>query len=294
MNMDNGDNKNEARRKTKQYDELNDAEKSAFDQILEDLHIKRNVDFRQYRYKCMCRRILVRMHDNHMDSIEDYLKFLRGHSSEYDRLLEVITINVSEFFRNPETFSAVRNKVIPELLEKKKKEHARIIKVWSAGCATGEEPYSISIMLKEILREYDNYFTPIIYATDIDDEALAKARAGMYANSALKELTPAQISTYFTKLDDDLFRIKPEIKAIVKFSKHNMISDAPLKSIDIVFCRNVLIYFNKALQKKVYENFFTALYRGGYVVAGKVETMIGIADHMYDRVDVAERIFRKP
>ncbi|MCP4650596.1 MAG: protein-glutamate O-methyltransferase CheR [PVC group bacterium] len=273
--------------------ELSKEELKAFHGILESLYENRGVDFREYRHRCMRRRILVRMYDKRVKSFAEYLRVLQGDQDEYDKLLETITINVSEFFRNPETFKAVREKIIPLIAERKKKVQSRVVRVWSCGCATGEEPYSLAIMFKEVLERKYPELSVLIHATDIDREALNKARQGKYEENALKELSAHQKSEYFIDNKDNTYTIKPEIQSVIKFSRQNMISDPPFKNMDLIFCRNVLIYFNKSLQRTVYKNFHKSLVTEGYVVAGKVETMIGIAEDIFDRIDLQERIFKK-
>lgn len=275
------------------FEDLSREELGAINKILFNLYRERGVDFRQYHHKCLRRRITVRMHSYKLNSFGAYLNVLKNTPSEYDRLLETIAINVSEFFRNPETFDAVRQKVIPKIIECKRKCNKNILRIWSAGCASGEEPYSIVLMLKEIFIDELADFTAIIYATDIDDDALKKAEKGVYGLNALKNLRSKQLEEYFVKGDKDTFMVKPVLKEMIRFKQHNLIEDKPPQQIDLVFCRNVVIYFNKALQRRVYEKFYQVLAHGGFLVAGKVETLLGVADHLFDRVDLAERIFKK-
>ena len=278
----------------KMLNDLSKEELGAFQDILELLYQKTGTDFPLYRDKCMPRRVMVKMHEHKFNKFSEYLNYLKVNPKEIARLLSVITINVSEFFRNPETFAAVKNKVLLELIKIKKTTNSRTIRIWSAGCATGEEPYSIAILLKEVLDASEKgYFTPIIYATDIDEEARVQAELGVYQLSALKELSPGQLDKCFTMVDDNFYQVNKEFRSMIKFSRHNMITDDPLRNIDLIFCRNVLIYFNKELQRKVYKNFYEALANERYIVAGKVETMIGVAEDLFDRVDLAERILKK-
>ena len=201
--------------------DVSEEELEAFQGILESLYKQTGTDFRQYRDKCMRRRVMVKIHEHKLSKFSQYLKYLRGHPEEYACLLEVITINVSEFFRNPETFDAVKKKVFPEIIKRKKAANSRVIRIWSAGCATGEEPYSIAIMVQEILDRPENkgYFTPIIFATDIDNDAMDRACAGVYQHLALKELSAVQLSSCFTKVDDNLFQVNQEFRNMIKFSK---------------------------------------------------------------------------
>ncbi len=275
------------------FDDLEGPELRFFNQIVESIYQKRGVDFREYRPRSLRRRILVAMHDHHVYTFREYMRILNETPEEYDNLLNRITINVSEFFRNQATFRAVEEQVLPLLLDGKKKSGNSILRIWSAGCATGEEPYSIAIMFKEFFKKNSENMKVTIFATDIDNEAIEKAKTAIYPKKALVNLKNFPIDDYFELHEDEAYVVKPEIRDMVKFKHHNMISDVPLKRIDMVFCRNVLIYFNRQLQRKVYINFHQALAQKGFLVAGKVETLMNMGEDMFDRVDQAERIFQK-
>jgi len=277
----------------KAFEDLTPQELMAFYRILNDLYRRRGVDFRQYRPNCLWRRMSAAMHEVNAKDLFEYFTMLKHNPEAYDTLLYKITINVSEFFRNSETFEAIRKRIIPVLIDRKQKIGSRGIRIWSAGCATGEEPYSLAIMLKEIFVGKLIDFTATIYATDIDDVAREKAAIGRYQHKSLKGLTPKQIEDNFIQESPDSYVIKPELKSKITFQRHNMIEDAPLTRIDLILCRNVIIYFSKSLQKRVYKNFHTSLIREGFLVAGKVEGLTGIADELFERVDLTERIFIK-
>ncbi|MBI4845467.1 MAG: protein-glutamate O-methyltransferase CheR [Candidatus Omnitrophica bacterium] len=274
-------------------DNLEPKELMAINQILEDMHANRGVDFRNYRPKCLRRRLLAGMHDVRLNSFVEYSNFLRKNPQEYEKLLYKIAINVSEFFRNPTVFQAIQKKVIPAIVENKKEIGGNIIRIWSAGCATGEEPYSLAILFKETLDMLDWKNKISLFATDIDNEALEKARAGVYKQKALKELSKFQVKRYFDQTGEDVFAIKDEIKEMVTFKTHDMIASPPLARVDLILCRNVVIYFTKELQAVVYENFSQALASKGFLVAGKTEVLWDFEGKLFDRVDSAERIFKK-
>lgn len=275
------------------FDDLPEEELLAFNKIINNIYRRRGVDFRQYRPKCLRRRIVVGMHDARVNCFVDYLNFLIKNPEGYDNLLDRITINVSEFFRNPETFSAVRRQVIPEIIKAKKEIGGPFIRVWSSGCATGEEPYSLAIMFSEVLAELKDDIKVKIFATDIDKDALNRAKDGIYKENAFKELRTHQIAAYFEKNEQGLYAVKPEFKEMIKFMQHNMISDAPLQRMDLIFCRNVIIYFSKELQKLVYDNFYKALLPKGYLVAGKTESLMDINESYFERINLQERVLRK-
>ncbi|MFH1092640.1 MAG: protein-glutamate O-methyltransferase CheR [Candidatus Omnitrophota bacterium] len=275
-----------------EFKDLSPEELRAFNMILNNIYLQRGIDFRQYRPKCLRRRVVVGMYDANVKDFCAYLDFLNKNPQQYDRLLDRITINVSEFFRNPETFQAIRKKVIPAIVERKKKITSYNIRIWSAGCATGEEPYSLAILFKETLQELGQDIKINIIATDIDKEALKKAKIGCYGSNDLKELTDRQTAAYFDK-NDDKYCIKDQIKMMVKFMNHNMISDKPPSAIDLILCRNVIIYFNKELQNKVYANFHRALVPLGFLVAGKTESLMDVKEDFFSKVDLGERILQK-
>ena len=275
-----------------EFEDLSREDLNSFNVILNNIYLKRGMDFRQYRPKCLRRRVVVGMHDVNVENFTEYLDCLNKNPEQYDKLLDRITINVSEFFRNPEAFKAMRNKVIPEIIKRKEQMVSYNIRIWSAGCATGEEPYSLAILFKEALKELGHSLKINIIATDIDNEALRKAKIGCYKASVLKELKSHQIKTYFEN-NNEVYCIKPEIKVLVKFMHHNMISDEPPPAIDLVLCRNVIIYFNKELQKKVYANFYNVLVSSGFLVAGKTESLMDVKEELFVKVDLVERILQK-
>lgn len=275
------------------FDDLSKEETIAFNTILRNLYRKRGVDFRQYRPNCLRRRVIVGMQDANVKSFLDYLGFLNKNPDKYNDLVDRITINVSEFFRNPDTFDLVCEKVIPEIVQAKQKSGSRKIRIWSAGCATGEEPYSLAILLKETLAGMKIEMDINIFATDIDRDALERAGEGHFYKKNLATLKGYPINVYFEKKGKDQFSIRSEIKKMIKFMHHNMISDEPIPRIDLIFCRNVIIYFNRELQRKVYDNFYHALVPGGFLVAGKTESVMDIKETQFEVFNLNERILRK-
>lgn len=275
-----------------QFEDLSSEELRVFNLILQNIYQKRGIDFCQYRPKCLRRRIVVGMHDVNVTSFCTYLDFLNKNPLQYDKLLDRITINVLEFFRNPEAFKAIRRKVIPSIIERKEKMASYNIRIWSSGCATGEEPYSLAILFKEALQELGQNIKVTILATDIDKESLRKANLGVYGEKALKELTTRQIAAYFVK-EEDKYCIKPQIKVMVNFMTHNMISDELPAAIDLILCRNVIIYFNKELQNKVHANFHAVFVSTGFLVAGKTESLMDVKEELFSKIDLGKRILQK-
>ena len=268
------------------------AEDKELDFLLFKIVADRGVDFRQYSRKYLKRRIAVRMRANQVNTYLEYFQLLMNKPAEYEKLFDALTINVSEFFRNPEAFKAIKIIVLPNLIRSKKEKGSRLIRIWSAGCAGGEEPFSLAILLKEMLREKIDGFHISIYGTEIDKESLNRAEQAEYLPMSLKEVDRHLLTKYFTPVDEK-FRVKDELRELVKFQSHNLVSDKPLNKIDIILCRNVVIYFSRKLQERLFMDFHNALNRDGFFIMGKVETLFGQANNLFKRVDLKEKIFQK-
>ncbi len=253
------------------------------------------VDCSKYKDNYLKRRIALRIKAIGIDpSYTGYYRFLEKNPSEYDTLLDGITINVSEFFRDVDTFNAVKKEVMPQLLAEKTKRKSRILRIWSAGCSIGEEPYTIGIILYEKLGPTLNEFVISIQATDIDGKALSAAKAGIYDAEALKKIDKSRISKYFDSVDgNDKYRIKDKVKHFVRFQKHDLISGKKFSHFDLIFCRNVMIYFGRELQSRLLLDFYDALNDGGYLIIGRTETMTGEAKDKFVCVNTRERIYKK-
>ena len=212
-------------------------------------------------------------------------------SGEYSKLLDVLTINVSEFLRDPEAFALLSKVVLPEVASFAESHHENTIRIWSAGCASGEEPYSIAILLSQVLGPKLKDFHVTVYATDIDETTLLKAREGRYDAAAISKLPEGLEERYFTH--EGQYSVRQEVKRLVDFRQHSLVSDEPLTSLDLVICRNVVIYFNRDLQEKVFMNFYHGLRQGGFLFLGKAETLFGEAARLFHAVDKQWRIYQK-
>lgn len=208
----------------------------------------------------------------------DYARFLDSHPEEYKKLFDDLTINVSRFFRNPLTFELIYKVVLPDMIEYKQRSMDNMIRIWSTGCADGEEPYSIAILLAELLGKQLKNYNITIYATDIDTDALDNAKTGIYSEDCVVEVKKGLLDKYFHF--DGNYRIKEDVKELVDFSYHDLTSEkfiAPTKSVfinfDLILCRNVLIYFSRTLQNKVFNNFTHDLNKNGYLILGEAETL---------------------
>lgn len=250
------------------------------------------IDLDLYKDRCVLRRIAVRQRSCGTPTLRAYLKLVAGNPGERRRLVQALTIHVSQFFRNPSTFRAIQDTVLPSILAAKRAGGGRALRLWSVGCAGGEEAYSLAILLLEAgvkaLRDYST----VIYATDIDAESLKRAREGRYRLHSLSNVPPRLRRRYFLQ-EGSVQRVVPEVRNLVFFKSHNILDPLPFRRIDLVCCRNLLIYMSEALQERVLLAVCEALNPGGFLVLGKVEGLTGAAQDLFEPVDIAERIYRK-
>jgi chemotaxis methyl-accepting protein methylase len=211
-----------------------------------------------------------------------------------EKLKDALTINVTRLYRNPETWDKLRNLVLPDLL----KTREGGVKVWSAGCSSGEEPYTLAICLAEEAERAGRATwatRSTILATDIDEIVMAKARAGKYPIASFLEMPKELATKYFRGVGADDREVVPAIKRMVEVRRQDLLREAaPGSGFDLVVCRNVVIYFDRDGQERLFERFANSLAPGGYFLLGKVETLIGPARDMLELVDVRERIYRRP
>ena len=238
------------------------------------------------------RRINVRVRATNSESYGAYLKLLKKDPQEYEFLVDTLTVNVSEFFRNPETFRIIEKEVIPPIFKYRSESLIRSIRIWSAGCAAGEETYSLAILLHKVLKtDFDKYRIRII-GTDIDAQSLEKAMKGVYSENSLKNLDLSTKERYFLK-QREAYQVIDELKDITQFKRHDLISDPRIDRFDLIVCRNVMIYFKKEIQEQLQLNFYQALEKGGFFVIGKSETLLGTASSLFKPYNTRERLYIK-
>ncbi len=258
-------------------------------QILSVLRQSMDVDFSQYKQTTIQRRIRRRMSLQHLEKLADYLEYLRNNAEEMHALYQDLLIRVTSFFRDPESFKALSETVLPQLLENR--GHDVPLRLWVAGCASGEEVYSIAMVLLEFLGDKAQQ-TPIkILASDINPVALEKARSGTYIENIELDVSPERLRRFFIK-NDGYYQINNLIREMCIFSRHNLLRDPPFSRVDFISCRNVLIYMSLALQRRVMPIFHYALNPGGYLMLGNSET-IGTFDDLFEVVDDKQKIYRK-
>ncbi len=263
----------------------------AFKTLINYVSREAKVDLSMYRESYLRRRVELRMKILGFQTFEQYLRYLRANGSEeIKKLLNTITINVTEFMRDKTPFEFFMKVILPEIAEKKKRVGSNILRFWSAGCSCGEEPYSIAICVLEALGKGWNIS---IYATDIDENCLQMAKEGFYRINQLKNLSKELINKYFEK-EEDGYRIKGFIKRYVRFRKHDLTTEGPIsKYFDTIFCRNVMIYFSERQKVKVVNDFYNALVDGGYLIIGKSETLPSGFKDKFQCVSLKEKVYRK-
>jgi chemotaxis protein methyltransferase CheR len=252
-----------------------------------------SLDLGQYKDTYLQRRIGVRMRCCGSKVYSDYSNFLDSNPAEYEKLLDDLTINVTQFFRDPIVFKAMEEEVLPLLIYDKVKHGKGDITVWSAGCSSGEEPYSIAIMLRELLgEEFDNFDVNII-GSDIDDPSLEAASVGKYLPRQLANVKKEYLERHFA-LEGEMYQLSQDIMDMVDFRKIDLIASRPPAMFDCIFCRNVVIYFTREMQEHLYMKFYGSLNQGGYFVMGNTETLVGEAAHLLSTFKGRERIYQKP
>lgn len=263
------------------------------DRLITKVRDERGLDLAQYRRRYVERRLASRLNALGLHSYRQYSAYLDAHPEEYAKLLDTLTINVTQFFRDATVFDVFRGQIVPELLEEKRRRHQRMVRVWSAGCSTGQEAYSIAMSLLSGMGSARDQFLLSILGTDIDPKALEIARRAEYPRDQLSHIPPADRRRYVEEMGD-VFRIKSEVTRLCRFQRLNLLTDSPIHVVDVIFCRNVFIYFNREEQDRLLEVFWSALARGGYLVLGRSERIPPGKSTTFELVNGRERIYRKP
>jgi two-component system CheB/CheR fusion protein len=277
----------------KKENQQNNDDEAIFKQILSLLRQRSGVDFTHYKDPTLRRRIARRTAIVKKKNLTNYLKFLRTDIAEQNALFQDMLIPVTSFFRDPKTFQTLTETVFPSILENKNPDAA--IRMWIAGCSTGEEVYSIAICLQEFLgANSDSYRdrTRIqLFASDISEKAIKKARSGVYTEADVEMLSASQLENYFTK-NNGGYEVSKGIRDICVFAPHNFLKDPPFAKMDLISCRNVLIYMDTFLQQKAFATFHYALKETGFLLLGKSES-IGASSDLFVQVEKKEKIFSR-
>lgn len=259
-------------------------------QILVMLQLKAKYDFRPYRKPMVLRRIQRRMGIVQIDNMPRYLEFLEKQPEEVTALYKDLLISVTAFFRDPEAYSVLEQEIIPKLIANHSSDLP--IRVWVAGCATGEEAYSIAMLLWEGLVAANLSPRIQLFASDIDADAIEVARAGIYPASIAGDVSPERLRKFFMLVDENHYQIKKELRESIVFSHQNLIGDAPFSKLDLISCRNLLIYLEPEMQNNVLVLFHFALAAGGYLFLGPSET-IGRSQDLFETISPKWRVFQR-
>jgi chemotaxis protein methyltransferase CheR len=257
--------------------------------LLAQVERVRGLSLRSYKDKCLRRRLAVRMRARGVHTFGEYAALLGRVPEEYDLLVTALAINVTKFFRNPETFAALRRLVIEPLWQR-----GTPVRVWSAGCASGEEAYSLSLLFHEAAGHRPSAVRGRVRidATDLDPGALDDLRRAEYPRPAVEDLPAPLLERYFSP--GPPFRLDPHVAACVRPRLHDLTREPPPDPpYDLILCRNVVIYFDRPMQERLFALFADALAPGGHLVLGKVETLFGPARTMLQLVDARERLYRR-
>jgi len=262
----------------------------AFEALKELLMREKGFDLEAYKERCILRRIYLKVRSKGFPNLGLYFRTLSRNMEELEELFQYLTINVTEFFRNPEAYRYLREKILPALLSER--DGNGTINIWSAGCSSGEEPFSLAILMLKVSRDHATDFSFRVLATDVDKSVLAKGKEGLYTKDALKNIDEMDVQEYFVPADKG-YRIKDSVKRRVTFRSANILTDRPGTRQDLIGCRNLLIYFSRDNQEKVIANFSREMRPGGYLMLGKAETLVGRSRLFFLNVSPVERIYRK-
>jgi chemotaxis protein methyltransferase CheR len=267
-------------------DDLTDDEFAAITQLLRE---RRQFDLDQYKDRCIRRRIAKRLRSCKVTDVDSYLKRLKMDRDELDTLLATISIHVSHFFRNPDTYRILEQKILPDLCQRARDAGRTELTLWSAGCASGEEPYSLALLVDD-MNAKDLKIN--ILATDVSEPVLDTARGGTFEDLRLKEVPSEVLEKYFHEVNNHYQVIEP-IRNQVEFRHHNIMTASDYPSADLILCRNVMIYFTRQEQERILSRFAATLPEHGALVLGRSETMTGDIRRCYQSEFPVERVYRR-
>jgi two-component system, chemotaxis family, CheB/CheR fusion protein len=261
----------------------------SFEALLDYLQRNRGFDFTGYKHSTLMRRVKKRMQDVSVSNFTEYVDFLEVHPEEFPQLFNTILINVTAFYRDPESWNYLATEVVPKIIASKPAEDS--IRVWSAGCASGEEPYTLALILCEALGAEAFRRRLKIYATDVDEEALNQARQASYDAHAM-EAVPADLRERYFQPNGNRCVFNPDLRRCVIFGRHDIVQDAPISRLDLLVCRNTLMYLNAETQARVLARFHFALAETGFLFLGRAELLL-THGNLFRPVDMRHRIFAK-
>ena len=269
--------------------ETSENDASQLSELLEYVKQSRGFDFTGYKRASLMRRFKKRMHAIRIDSFDEYRKYLDANPDEFVQLFNTVLINVTSFFRDGGPWDTVTSIIVPTLMDRKAADPP--IRIWSAGCATGEEAYTIAMIFSEVMGAEQFRARVKIYATDVDDDALARARAGTFSQRDVEGLPLDLLKKYFDRTDEH-FIFRKDLRRTIIFGRNDLVQDAPISRIDLLVSRNTLMYFDPATQSRILTRFHFALSDGGYLVLGRAETLL-THTNTFAPIDLKNRIFMK-
>jgi chemotaxis protein methyltransferase CheR len=253
------------------------------------------IDLGQYKDSYITRRLSTRMKSLGAPTYRKYSAMLDTAPGEYDLVVDAFTINVSEFFRDKEAFKVLKEKIFPAMIAGKKSTGHPGLRIWSAGCACGEEIYSISMILNDLLGNDYGKYRLRLYATDIDEACMQRAKDGIYDPASLKNVDKKYLERFTHPAPDGRIAINDDVKHNITFRRFDPIDGGNFGNyFDLILCRNVMIYFSDPQKSKLINSFFSSLNAGGYLVIGKTETLTGDTRNIFVTVNGIERIYQKP
>lgn len=251
-------------------------------------------DISHYKDSYIERRLNTRMNLTKRNDLKSYIELLRNNPEEFNKLMDALTVNVTEFFRNTETFAALETDIVPKILQNKETDSRDVIKVWSAGSSSGEETYTLAILFLEALRKSGKKYDLMVYGTDIDRKSIIKSKSGIYESNKVCGIRKDLLDRYFEEHGNEYW-IKPFVKEHVKFSYLDLTSDfvQNLATYELILCRNVIIYFTLDVKMSLFMKFYQMLRKDGYLIIGKNEAITGKAVDHLENVNLSERIYKK-
>ncbi len=250
------------------------------------------VDLSHYRSTCLYRRVLHRMAMASCEDIEEYIGRLTTDSDEMEKLMDIVTIHVTEFFRDRDVFGLLERGYVPALVAEKETSGHGIVRSWSAGCATGEEAYSMAMMIDRAVSRVSPNMHIEVYGTDVSEDSCRTARKGVYSNEKIKGL-PADLRDGYFEKEGRSWKVTSRLRSLVRFRPHDLFTMSPYSHLDLIMCRNVLIHFEHEVRDEIIMNFFGSLQDRGLLVLGKSEALSGPLEDLFELLEPRCKIYRK-
>ncbi|MGM5480839.1 MAG: CheR family methyltransferase [Nanobdellota archaeon] len=264
-----------------------------FDKLKKLIHETLDFNCDNYSDSFIRRRTLIQLKSNGVESYTEYMHILKHEPLERERLLKQLTIHVTHFFRDRRVWEELQDEILPQIISSKK-GHDNKIRIWSCGCSSGEEPISVAILLSDLLGRNIKKYDVEILASDMAASIIIQAKKGEYYPKQFKEMGVEFIDKYFDKTSEELLKVKPDILSLIKYKVSNVLTDIMPDNMDLILCRNTVIYFSTTAKVGLYQRFYKTLKKEGFLVLGATEFLQGPSQDWFEKVDVDSRIFRKP